>query len=85
MGNGGVRAEDSGRWLLRRRPAKASEPNVHQAVQDYLVLRRSLGFKLRCTGALLLKFAAFAESRGAEYVTTSLAQVRRGSVESGKF
>jgi len=46
---------------------------LHQAVQDYLVLRRSLGFKLRCTGALLLKFAAFAESRGAEYVTISLA------------
>ena len=46
---------------------------LHQAVQDYLVLRRSLGFKLRCTGALLLKFATFAESRGAEYVTTSLA------------
>jgi hypothetical protein len=46
---------------------------LHQAVQDYLVLRRSLGFKLRCTGALLLKFATFAESRGAEYVTISLA------------
>jgi integrase/recombinase XerD len=46
---------------------------LHQAVQDYLTLRRSLGFKLRCTGALLLKFAAFAESRGAEYVTISLA------------
>src|SRR5215469_15339461 len=46
---------------------------LHQAVQDYLALRRSLGFKLRCTGALLFKFAAFAESRGAEYVTISLA------------
>lgn len=46
---------------------------LHQAVQDYLALRRSLGFKLRCTGALLLKFTAFAESRGAEYVTISLA------------
>lgn len=46
---------------------------LHQAVQDYLALRRSLGFKLRCTGALLLKFAAFTESRGAEYVTISLA------------
>jgi integrase/recombinase XerD len=46
---------------------------LHQAAQDYLALRRSLGFKLRCTGALLLKFTAFAESRGAEYVTISLA------------
>jgi integrase/recombinase XerD len=47
--------------------------SLHQAVQDYLSVRRSLGFKLRCTGASLLKFAAFAEARGAEYVTTLLA------------
>jgi integrase/recombinase XerD len=47
--------------------------SLRQAVQDYLSLRRSLGFKLRCAGALLLKFAAFAEARGIEYVTVSLA------------
>ena len=47
--------------------------SLRQAVQDYLSLRRSLGFKLRCAGALLLKFAAFAETRGTEYVTISLA------------
>lgn len=47
--------------------------SLRQAAQDYLSLRRSLGFKLRCAGALLLKFAAFAEARGAEYVTISLA------------
>jgi hypothetical protein len=47
--------------------------SLRQAIQDYLSLRRSLGFKLRCTGALLLKFAAFAEARGTEYVTISLA------------
>lgn len=47
--------------------------SLHQAIQDYLSLRRSLGFKLRCTGAMLLKFADFAEARGAEYVTISLA------------
>jgi integrase len=50
--------------------------SLRQAVQDYLSLRRSLGFKLRCAGALLLKFAAFAEARGAEYVTISLALER---------
>jgi hypothetical protein len=44
-----------------------------QAVEDYLSLRHSLGFKLRCPGALLRKFAAFAEAKGAEYVTLSLA------------
>jgi integrase/recombinase XerD len=46
---------------------------LRQAVEDYLSLRRSLGFKLRCTGALLRKFAAFAEGKGAEYVTVPLA------------
>ena len=44
-----------------------------QAVEDYLSLRHSLGFNLRCPGALLGKFAAFAEAKGAEYVTISLA------------
>jgi integrase/recombinase XerD len=47
--------------------------SLRQAIQDYLSLRRSLGFKLRCPGALLLKFAAFAEARGTKYVTISLA------------
>jgi integrase/recombinase XerD len=47
--------------------------SLRQAVEDYLSLRRSLGFKLRCTGALLRKFAAFAEAKGADYVTVSLA------------
>src|SRR5262249_32393282 len=41
--------------------------------EDYLSLRHSLGFKLRCSGALLRKFAIFAEAQGAEYVTISLA------------
>jgi integrase/recombinase XerD len=47
--------------------------SLRQAVQNYLALRRSLGFKLRCTGLHLLRFVAFAESHGAEYVTTPLA------------
>ena len=44
-----------------------------KAVEDYLSIRRSLGFKLRCSGALLRNFAAVAENRGAEFVTISLA------------
>jgi integrase/recombinase XerD len=36
--------------------------SLRQAVEDYLSLRHSLGFKLRCPGALLRKFAAFAEA-----------------------
>jgi integrase len=47
--------------------------SLRQAIEDYLSLRHGLGFKLRCPGALLRKFAAFAEARGAEYVTISLA------------
>ena len=47
--------------------------SLRQAVEDYLSLRHSLGFKLRCPGALLRKFAAFAEAKGADYVTVSLA------------
>jgi hypothetical protein len=47
--------------------------SLQKAVQDYVSLRQSLGFKLRCVRLHLLRFAAFAEARGAEYVTTSLA------------
>ena len=44
-----------------------------QAIQDYLALRRSLGFKLRDAGLCLVKFAAFMETRAAPHITTSLA------------
>ena len=47
--------------------------SLQQAIQDYVSLRQSLGFKLRCVRLHLSRFAAFAQSRGAEYVTTSLA------------
>jgi site-specific recombinase XerD len=44
-----------------------------QAIQDYLDLRRSLGFKLRDAGICLSKFAAFLQARGAAHITTQLA------------
>ncbi len=44
-----------------------------QAIQDYLAMRRSLGFKLRDAGLCLAKFAAFLEARDARHITTSLA------------
>jgi integrase len=44
-----------------------------QAIQDYLALRRSLGFKLRDAGICLSKFAAFLESRGAAHISVELA------------
>jgi integrase/recombinase XerD len=46
---------------------------LRQAIQDYLALRRSLGFKLRETGICLAKFAAFLQARGAAHITTQLA------------
>jgi integrase/recombinase XerD len=46
---------------------------LKQAVQDYLALRRSLGFKLGGAGIALSKFAAFLQARGASHITTQLA------------
>lgn len=44
-----------------------------KAIQDYLAMRRDLGFKLRDAGMVLAKFAAFMEQRNAEVITTHLA------------
>ena len=43
-----------------------------QHVQDYLALRRRLGFKLRNTEHLLRQFARFAKENGTSRVTTRL-------------
>lgn len=46
---------------------------LRQAVQEYLSLRRSLGFKLHSAGKGLLDFVTFMEQRHASYITQSLA------------
>lgn len=46
---------------------------LHQAIQDYLTMRRDLGFKLREAGKGLLDFAAFMRQRHALYITSKLA------------
>jgi site-specific recombinase XerD len=46
---------------------------LRQAVNDYLNLRRSLGFKLKEPGRALLDFAAFMEQHKAPYITQALA------------
>lgn len=46
---------------------------IEQSIQDYLALRRNLGFKLRDAGLCLAKFAAFLEARSASHITVSLA------------
>jgi integrase/recombinase XerD len=42
-------------------------------IEDYLAMRRALGFKLAKEGRLLRDFAAFAEAAGASTVSTGLA------------
>jgi integrase/recombinase XerD len=44
-----------------------------QAVEDYIQLRRGLGFKLRDYGDYLHKFVAFLEAQGSSHITTRLA------------
>lgn len=44
-----------------------------KAIDDYLTLRRSLGFKLHSAGAALMNFASFMERQRAPSITTRLA------------
>jgi integrase/recombinase XerD len=46
---------------------------LREALEDYLRIRRSLGFKLEVDGKMLEQFIAFLERAGATQVTTELA------------
>ena len=46
---------------------------LQAALDDYLALRRALGFELRLAGRLLQRFVDFAQAAGAAYITTQLA------------
>lgn len=46
---------------------------LREAVQDYLALRRSLGFKLRASQDSLTEFVAFLEQREVTRITTAIA------------
>jgi integrase/recombinase XerD len=46
---------------------------LRNAVEDYIALRRSLGFKLRDTATGLTNFVCFLENKAAPYITSSLA------------
>ena len=46
---------------------------LREAIQSYLSLRRSLGFKLWEAGVELMRFADFMERQGASHITTHLA------------
>ena len=47
---------------------------LRQAAEEYLRLRRVLGFKLRDVGSALMRFLAFCENEGAAVVTVDLAR-----------
>ena len=47
--------------------------SVRNAIEDYIALRRSLGFKLHGMATSLGKFASFLEQKEAPYITTALA------------
>jgi integrase/recombinase XerD len=47
--------------------------SLQNAIEDYIALRRSLGFKLDDMATDLTKFASFMEQKAAPYITTALA------------
>ena len=47
--------------------------DLHAVIAEYLSLRRSLGYKLKWDGLLLVEFADFCEREGAATVTTDVA------------
>lgn len=47
--------------------------SLHQAIDDYLALRRGLGFKLREYGECLTEFVAFLKKQGSAHITNKLA------------
>ena len=47
--------------------------SLEQALQDYLSIRRRLGYRLREPEGLLRNFVVFLQSQGARYITRSLA------------
>src|SRR5450631_1229010 len=46
---------------------------LQAGLDDYLALRRALGFELRLAGRLLQRFVDFAQAANAAYITTELA------------
>lgn len=46
---------------------------LHEVVQEYLLVRRALGYKLEREGMLLPKFAVFVEAQESPHLTTELA------------
>ena len=62
--------------------------SLNQAIDDYLVLRRSLGFKLREYGECLREFVSFLKKNGSAHITNKLAsseRIRRTWISTPSF
>jgi len=57
---------------------------LRQAVDEYLAMRRSLGFKLKSTGPALFDFVRFLEQHRASYITLRLALAWATQSSGGK-
>jgi hypothetical protein len=55
---------------------------LREALQEYLALRRSLGFKMSDASLLLLRFVAFMEERQASHITVPLARIFHAKAEN---
>ncbi len=60
---------------------------LREALQEYLDLRRGLGYKMHDAGLLLPKFVGFMEERCTEYISTRLALewAQRPSVQPAEW
>src|SRR6476646_3592569 len=84
------------RWTKRAATAGAAVANcggvvmtgLRRAAEDYLAMRRALGFKLTTQAAQLMSFVDYCESRGSDRITSELAlqwatTTRSGSTHDG--
>jgi integrase len=46
---------------------------LREALQEYVELRKGLGYKMHCEGLLLPRFVSFMETHGAEYISARVA------------
>jgi len=60
---------------------------LREALQEYLDLRRGLGYKMHCAGLLLPRFVSFMEERQAQHITARLALewAQRPSVQPAEW
>jgi integrase len=60
---------------------------LREALQEYIDLRRGLGYKMHCAGLLLPRFISFMEEQGAEHISARLALewAQRPSVQPAEW